>query len=58
MSVETTKKKMTTNIDSELAKKFKVRCIESGKTMTDVLEEFMKTYIKQTETNLYDTKKN
>lgn len=41
------KKKITTNISSQLAADFKAECAKSGQTMTEVMELFMKKYVEQ-----------
>lgn len=45
MDLDITKRKITVNIDAARAKKFKVKCVENGETMSEVLERLMKLYI-------------
>ena len=39
------RKQFSTSIDKDIAKNFKVKCVENDVNMNDVLEEFMKAYV-------------
>ena len=39
--------KFTTNIDEELLKKIKVRAIEEGKNVNEIIEKLLQEYLKR-----------
>ena len=41
------KVKFTTNIDERLLKKIKVRAIEEGKNVNEIIEELLEEYLKR-----------
>ena len=41
------KVKFTTNIDERLLKKIKVRAIEEGKNVNEIIEELLEGYLKR-----------
>lgn len=41
------KVKFTTNIDKELLKEIKVRAIEEGKNVNEIIEELLREYLKR-----------
>ena len=41
------KVKFTTTIDEELLKKIKVRAIQEGKNVNEIIEELLKKYLKR-----------
>jgi len=43
------KVKFTTNIDERLLKKIKVRAIEEGKNVNEIIEELLQEYLKKEE---------
>ena len=43
------KVKFTTNLDEELLKKIKVRAIEEGKNVNEIIEELLEEYLEKQE---------
>ena len=43
------KVKFTTNLDEELLKKIKVRAIEEGKNVNEIIEELLEEYLERQE---------
>jgi len=41
------KVKFTTNIDEELLKEIKVRAIEEGRNVNEIIEELLRKYLKR-----------
>ena len=41
------KVKFTTNLDEELLKKIKVRAIEEGKNVNEIIEKLLQEYLKE-----------
>lgn len=41
------KVRFTTNIDKELLKKIKVKAIEEGKNVNEIIEELLREYLKR-----------
>ena len=39
--------KFTTNIDEELLKKIKIRAIEEGKNVNEIIEKLLQEYLKR-----------